>query len=118
MEIFAYIVTGLVALFILKDLILRSKAKKTLKIISELAIQLCEEKGIPQEYSASVINSDRAGLLVYCKDASRALLTGPKLSHLGVSDEQMEAECLKDLATELAQSIEQEHQQQFGSKAS
>jgi len=118
MEILAYIVTGLFSLFILKDLMLRSKAKKTLKTISELAIQLCEKKGISQEYVESAIKSDRAGLLVYCKDASRALLTGPKLSHLGVSDEQLEAECLKDLAIELAQSIQQEHQQQYGSKAS
>jgi len=118
MEILAYIVAGLVILFVLKDLILRNKAKKTLEIISALAIKSCEEIGIPPEYAAGVINSDRVGLLAYCKDASKALLTGPNLSGRGISSEQLEVECLKDLAGELAQSIEQEYQQLHGNKAS
>jgi hypothetical protein len=118
MEILADIVVGLLIMFVLKDLILRNKAKKTLEIISALAIKSCEENGIPPEYSEVVIKSDRVGLLAYCKDASKALLTGPNLSDRGISSEQLEVECLKELAGELVQSIEQEYQQLHGTKAS
>ena len=45
MEILTYAVMGLVAVFIFDYLILRNKVNETLKVVSELAIQLCEIRG-------------------------------------------------------------------------
>ena len=109
MEILTYAVMGLVAVFIFDYLILRNKVNETLKVVSELAIQLCEIRGIPREYSADLIKRDHSYLLEYCKGAIKAIRTGPKLHWIGISDRQMEALGMQEIISLLADGIEEEY---------
>ena len=109
MEISTYAVIGLVAVFIFDYLILRNKVNETLKVASELTIQLCEITGIPREYSADLIERDHIYLLEYCKGAIKAIRTGPKLHWIGISDRQMEALGMQEIISLLADGIEEEY---------
>ncbi len=100
-EILTYTVMGLIAVFIFDYLIARSKIKSTLKLVSEIAIELCESRDIPKEYSAAFIKRHHTDLLRCCKLA----LKQPNLNWFGVSDRQMEVISLQALITALSDDI-------------
>jgi len=105
MDILTYAVIGLIAVFIFDYLIARSKIKSTLKLVSELAIELCEARDIPKEYSSTFIKRNHTYLLRCCKYA----LKGPNLNWFGVSDRQMEVVSLQALINALSDDIAEEH---------
>ena len=105
MDILTYAVMGLIAVFIFDYLIARSKIKSTLKLVSELAIELCEERDIPKEYSSTFIKRHHTDLLRCCKLA----LKGPNLNWFGVSDRQMEVISLQELIYALSDDIAEWH---------
>tara|TARA_R110001632_G_scaffold37039_2_gene93719 strand:+ start:9541 stop:9873 length:333 start_codon:yes stop_codon:yes gene_type:complete len=107
-EILTYAVIGLAAVFIFDYLIARSKIKSTLKLVSELAIELCEERDIPKEYSSTFIKRNHTYLLRCCKLA----LKGPNLNWFGISDRQLEVISLQALITALSDDIAEEHSNQ------
>ena len=104
-EILTYAAMGLIAVFIFDYLIARSKIKSTLKLVSELAIELCEERDIPKECSLTFIKRNHTELLRCCKYALR----GPDLNWFGVSGRQMEVMSLEALIAALSDDIAEDH---------